>query len=144
MNGVNKMILIGTLGKDVETRYAASGSAICNFSIATSERWTDKTTGEKKEETEWSDIVVFGKTAEACAEYLSKGKVVYVEGKKKTEKYKDKAGVDKYSVKIIADKIEFLSPREDKPASAPARPAQRANPRPAAARDDFDDESLPF
>ena len=141
---VNKSIFIGVLGKDPETRYSASGSAICNFSIATSETWTDKATGEKKEETEWSDIVVYGKPAEACAQYLSKGKKVYIEARKKTEKYKDKAGVDKYAVKFIADKIEFLSPREDKPASAPAaRPAARANPKPSQAQDDFDSE-IPF
>lgn len=144
MSGINKVILIGSLGDAPEVKYAASGSAICSFSIATSESWVDKTSGEKKELTEWHNISVFGKLAEVCGEFLSKGKKAYIEGKLKTDKYTDKAGVVKYTTKIIADKIEFLSPREDKPASAPARPAQRAAPRPAAARDDFDDESLPF
>jgi single-strand DNA-binding protein len=144
MSGINKVILIGSLGDAPEVKYAASGSAICSFSIATSESWVDKTSGEKKELTEWHNISVFGKLAEVCGEFLSKGKKAYIEGKLKTDKYTDKAGVVKYTTKIIADKIEFLSPREDKPASAPAaRPTQRANPKPSQAQDDFDD-SIPF
>ena len=141
--GVNKVILIGVLGKDVESRVAASGNAICNFTMATSKSWLDKASGQKQEKTEWHQITAFGKTAEACGQYLSKGKKVYLEGEINYEKYTDKAGVEKYSTKIIAEKVEFLSPREE--SSAPsAQPARRAAPRPAAARDDFDDQDLPF
>lgn len=143
MSGINKVILIGVLGKDPDVKYAASGNAICSFSIATSESWIDKASGEKKESTEWHSVTVFSKLAEMCGEYLSKGKKAYIEGKLKTEKYTDKTGVEKYTTKIIADKVEFLSPRE---AAAEAKPAQRTPQRAkqAAARDDFDDADLPF
>lgn len=143
MSGINKVIVLGALGKDPELKHLPSGGAVCSFSVATSESWIDKASGEKKELTEWHNISVFGKPAELCGEYLAKGKKVYVEGKLKTDKYTDKAGVEKYTTKIVADKIEFLSPREVSQESRPAaRPAQRA--KPAAARDDFDDTDLPF
>ena len=96
---LNKCTFIGRLGKDVEMRYTPSGTAIANFSIAVSETWKDKATGEKKEKTEWINCVAFGRTAEICGEYLTKGKQVYIEGKMQTDKY-EKDGVTKYSTKI--------------------------------------------
>lgn len=144
MSGVNKVIVLGALGKDPELKHIASGGAICSFSVGTSKSWVDKASGEKKESTEWHNVSVFGKLAELCGEFLAKGKKVYLEGNLKTEKYTDKTGVDKYTTKIIAEKVEFLSPREVNSAPAPsARPAQRANPKPSQARDDFDD-AIPF
>lgn len=149
MRGVNRAILVGTLGKDPEVRYAGSGSAICGFSIATSESWKDKSTGERKQETEWHNIVVFGDLAKLCAEYLLKGSIVYVDGKIRTEEFTGKDGNKQRSTKIVADKVEFLSPKnqDSAPANGPsAKPAAKApaRQRPAAARDDFDDENLPF
>lgn len=135
---VNKFIGIGNLGKDPEMRFMPNGNAVCNFSIAISERYKDKTSGEMKEITEWVNIVMFGKLAEIAGEYLAKGSKVYVEGKLKTEKYTDKAtGADRYTTKVVAEKMDMLSSKgESKPAvSRPAAP-----PMP----DDLPDEDIPF
>lgn len=99
--GVNKVIIVGTLGNDPEVKYSASGSAIANLSIATSERWKDKQTGEKKEQTEWHRVVIFGKPAEVAGEYLRKGSQVYIEGQLRTRKWTDSNGVDKYTTEIV-------------------------------------------
>ena len=99
--GVNKVIIVGTLGNDPEVKYSASGSAIANLSVATSEQWKDKQTGEKKEQTEWHRVVIFGKPAEVAGEYLSKGSHVYIEGQLRTRKWTDSNGVDKYTTEIV-------------------------------------------
>ena len=106
---VNKVILVGNLGKDPEVRYTAGGQAVANLRIATSRSWTDKQSGQKKEETEWHDVEVWGKQAEQCGEYLAKGRQVYVEGRLKTDKWQDKqSGQDRYKVKVVADTVRFL------------------------------------
>lgn len=104
---INKVILIGRLGKDPETRYTPTGTAVCNFSIATSENWTDKN-GNKQERTEWHKIVVWGKLGELCSQYLAKGRQAYVEGKIQTRSWDDKDGVKRYITEIIAEKVRFL------------------------------------
>jgi single-strand DNA-binding protein len=106
---VNKVILIGNLGKDPEVRYTSGGQAVATLRIATSRSWTDKASGQRKEETEWHDVEVWGKQAEQCGEYLGKGRQVYVEGRLKTDKWQDKqSGQDRYRVKVVADTVRFL------------------------------------
>ena len=119
MAGINKVILVGNLGKDPEVRYFADGTAVVNFSIATSEEWKDKNTGEKKEKTEWHRIVAFRKLAEICGEYLSNGKQVYVEGKLQTRSW-EKDGVTRYTTEIVASDVQFLGGRN---ASDSGRPS---------------------
>jgi single-strand DNA-binding protein len=104
---VNKVILVGNLGKDPEVRYTQTGSAVANFSIATSEQWNDRE-GKKQERTEWHNIVVWGKQAEHCGQYLSKGRQVYVEGSIRTRSYDDKSGNKRYITEIVAQRIQFL------------------------------------
>lgn len=99
--GVNKVILVGTLGKDPEVRYLPGGAAVANISIATSESWKDKSTGEKKEKTEWHHVVIFGKLAEIAGEYLKKGTQVYIEGALQTRKWTDQSGVEKYTTEVV-------------------------------------------
>jgi len=159
--GVNKVILIGTLGKDPEVRYAQSGSALASVSVATNESWKDKN-GEKQERTEWHRVKFFGRLAEIAGEYLKKGSQVYIEGSLRTEKYTDKAGVEKYSTDIIANEMQMLGGRPDSSRSEAggserseraARPSgggaygggERAT-RPAAPpmNDDFPDDDIPF
>ena len=166
MASVNKVIIIGNLGKDPEVRYAPSGSAIANVTIATTRTWKDKTSGEKQEETEWHRVVFYDRLAEIAGEYLKKGKSVYIEGRLKTRKWTDKEGVDKYTTEIIAQEMTMLGGREGggggsgtgddagaaaaAPRSAPAaRNAPAPRPAPAAAAksstgfDDMDDD-IPF
>ncbi len=163
MASVNKVILIGNLGKDPEVRYAPSGAAICNVTIATSRQWKDKTSGERQEETEWHRVVFYDRLAEIAGEYLKKGKSVYIEGRLKTRKWTDKEGVDKYTTEIIAQEMTMLGSREgggggggDEMGAAPAPrsapPARSAAapapaPKPAAKSstgfDDMDDD-IPF
>lgn len=112
MASVNKVILVGNLGRDPETRYAPSGGAICNITIATSRNWKDKTTGERKEETEWHRVVFYDRLAEIAGEYLKKGRSVYVEGRLKTRKWQDKDGIEKYTTEIIAEEMQLLGSRE--------------------------------
>jgi single-strand DNA-binding protein len=107
---VNKVILVGNLGKDPEVRYTAGGQAVANLRIATSRSWTDKQSGQKKEETEWHDVEVWGKQAEQCGEYLAKGRQVYVEGRLKTDAWDDKqTGQKRSRVKVVAETVRFLS-----------------------------------
>lgn len=107
---VNKVILIGNLGKDPEVRYTNGGQAVANLRIATSRSWTDKQSGQKKEETEWHDVEVWGKQAEQCGEYLAKGRQVYVEGRLKTDSWDDKqTGQKRSRVKVVAETVRFLS-----------------------------------
>jgi single-strand DNA-binding protein len=106
---VNKVILIGNLGKDPEVRYTTGGQAVANLRIATSRSWTDKQSGQKKEETEWHDVEVWGKQAEQCGEYLAKGRQVYVEGRLKTDAWDDKqTGQKRSRVKVVADTVRFI------------------------------------
>ena len=109
--GVNKVILVGNLGKDPETRYMPNGKAVTNFSIATSESWTDKQSGDKQERTEWHNIVTFEKLAEIAAEYLRKGSQVYIEGSLRTRKWQDKEGKDRYTTEIVARDMQMLGGR---------------------------------
>jgi single-strand DNA-binding protein len=158
MASVNKVIIIGNLGKDPEVRYAPSGSAICNVTIATSRQWKDKTSGEKQEETEWHRVVFYDRLAEIAGEYLKKGRPVYVEGRLKTRKWTDKEGVEKYTTEIVAAEMQLLGSREglggdeasggqrNAPAPRPAanRPAAAAAaPKSSTGFDDMDDD-IPF
>nr|UWG25982.1 MAG: Single-strand binding protein family protein [Bacteriophage sp.] len=115
--GVNKVIIVGTLGNDPEVKYSASGSSIANLSVATSEQWKDKQTGEKKEQTEWHRVVIFGKLAEIAGEYLRKGSQVYIEGQLRTRKWTDSNGVDKYTTEIVIPQMggvmQMLGGRRD-------------------------------
>ncbi len=112
MASVNKVILVGNLGKDPETRYATSGAAICNITLATSRQWKDKASGEKREETEWHRVVFYDRLAEIAGEYLKKGRPVYVEGRLKTRKWQDKEGQDRYTTEVIAEEMQLLGSRE--------------------------------
>ncbi len=111
MASVNKVILLGNLGRDPETRYTTGGDAVTNLNIATSEQWKDKS-GEKQERTEWHRVVLFGRQAEIASEYLKKGRSVYIEGRLQTRKYTDKDGVEKYSTEIVADRMQLLGGRD--------------------------------
>jgi single-strand DNA-binding protein len=112
MASVNKVIIVGNLGRDPETRYMPSGDAVTNITVATTDSWKDKGTGEKKETTEWHRIAFFGKLAEIAGQYLKKGSQVYVEGSLKTRKYTDKDGVEKYATEIRADSMQMLGGRQ--------------------------------
>ncbi|MEO6929948.1 MAG: single-stranded DNA-binding protein [Casimicrobiaceae bacterium] len=107
MASVNKVILLGNLGRDPETRYTTGGDAVTNLRIATSEQWKDKA-GEKQERTEWHSVVLFGRQAEVAGEYLKKGRSVYIEGRLQTRKYTDKEGVEKYSTEVVADRMQLI------------------------------------
>ena len=112
MASVNKVIIIGNLGRDPETRYMPSGDAVTNVTVATTETWKDKVTGEKKEQTEWHRVAFFGRTAEVAGQYLKKGSQVYIEGSLRTRKYTDKDGVEKYATEIRADSMKMLGSRQ--------------------------------
>lgn len=154
MSSLNKATIIGHLGRDPETRYLPSGEAVTNFSVATSETWKDKQTGERKEATEWHRISTFGKLAEIAGEYLVKGSLVYIEGKINTRKYQDKNGVERYATEIRADTMKMLGAKPQqgqqeneghRPAPA-ARPAAQSRPAPATSGGGFDDmdDDIPF
>lgn len=138
MASLNKATIIGHLGKDPETRYMADGAAVTNFSIATTESWKDKASGEKKEATEWHRIQAFGRLAEICGEYLKKGALVYVEGKITTRKWKDKEGVERYSTEIRADQMKMLGGKKD------AEPATPAPEKKAGGKFDDMEDDVPF
>jgi single-strand DNA-binding protein len=112
MASVNKVILIGNLGRDPEVRYSANGAAICNLRLATTRNWKDKNSGERVEETEWHTVALFDRLAEIAGEYLKKGRPVYIEGRLRTRKWQDKEGVDRYSTEIVADTMQLLGGRE--------------------------------
>jgi single-strand DNA-binding protein len=138
--GINKVILVGNLGADPETRYMPSGSAVTNLRLATSESWKDKTSGEQQERTEWHRVAMFGRLAEIAAEYLRKGSQVYIEGSLRTRKWQDKDGSDRWSTEVIANEMQMLGGRGD--SSAPARSAPAAVAESDSA-DVFDDD-IPF
>jgi single-strand DNA-binding protein len=110
MASVNKVILVGNLGKDPESRYLPDGGAVCNFSVATTDKWKDKS-GEQQERTEWHRVSTFAKLAEICGEYLKKGSQVYIEGRLQTRKWQDKEGHDRYTTEIVADRMQMLGSR---------------------------------
>ncbi len=167
MASINKVIIIGNLGRDPEVRYTPNGAAICNVSLATTRNWKDKTSGEKVEETEWHRVVFYDRLAEIAGEYLKKGRPVYVEGRLKTRKWTDKDGAEKYTTEIIASEMQLLGGREGmggpggdegggerqyaarppaaaRPAGASAqRPAAPAPSKAASGFDDMDDD-IPF
>lgn len=135
---LNKVILIGRLGKDPETRYGGNGNAVTKISMATSEKWKDAKTGERKEETEWHHVVFFGKVAEIAAEYLVKGSECCIEGKLKTSSY-EKDGVKRYTTEVIADKLTMLGGSSVKPQAAAQQRAQES-----VQADPFGDDDIPF
>lgn len=145
--GINKVILVGHLGADPETRYMPSGSAVTNLRVATTESWKDKTSGEQQERTEWHRVAMFGRVAEIAAEYLRKGSQVYLEGSLRTRKWQDKeSGGDRYSTEVIANEMQMLGGRSD--SSAPARSGSAPASAPSAAAesgppDEFNDD-IPF
>ena len=155
---VNKVIIVGNLGRDPETRYMPSGDALTNIAVATTDKWKDKATGEQKEATEWHRIAFFGKLAEIAGQYLKKGSQVYIEGKLRTRKYTDKDGVEKYSTEIVADTMQMLGSRQGMGggaaqmddggyAAAPARtPAQAPARAPARqpSNINIEDDDIPF
>ena len=150
MASVNKVILIGNLGRDPETRYMPDGGAVTNISIATTDTWKDKA-GEKQEKTEWHRVAFFGKLAEIAGEYLKKGSQVYVEGRLQTRKWQDKDGADKYTTEIIADRMQMLGSRQGMGGGDREAPPREGAPAKAAAAkggaaskfDDFGDD-IPF
>ena len=142
MAGINKVILVGRLGSDPEVRYTPDGTAVANFSVATSDEWSDKATGEKKERTEWHRIVAWRKLGEICGEYLSKGRQVYVEGKLQTRSW-EKDGITRYSTEIVASDVQFLGGRNtaDTHRSSGAAPSRGyEEPQPT----DRQDDDIPF
>jgi single-strand DNA-binding protein len=154
MASVNKVILVGNLGADPESKYLPSGDAVTNIRLATTDRWKDKASGETKEATEWHRIAFFGRLAEIAGEYLKKGSQVYVEGRIRTRKWQDKDGQDRYSTEIVADAMQMLGsrsgsgePREPRgeataPRSGDTKPAGAAK-KPAGKFDDMEDD-IPF
>ncbi len=152
MASVNKVILVGNLGRDPEVRYSGEGTAVCNLSLATTSSWKDKTSGEKREETEWHRVVMYSRLAEIAGEYLAKGRSVYIEGRLKTRKWQDKdTGADRYATEIVADQMQMLGGKGDEvdrePSQRPARQSQqRQQPQqqqPASSLADMDDD-IPF
>ncbi len=164
MASINKVILVGNLGRDPETRYMPEGGAVTNVSIATTDTWKDKTSGEKKEATEWHRVVFFNRLAEIAGEYLKKGSQVYVEGRLRTRKWQDKEGQDKYTTEIVCDTMQMLGGRQgmgegggrgpdrgsdrgeasDRGAPPPeGRPAPAGAKKPAGKFDDMEDD-IPF
>jgi single-strand DNA-binding protein len=146
--GINKVIIVGNLGNDPETKYMPSGSAVTNLSVATNESWKDKQTGEQKERTEWHRVAMFGRLAEIAAEYLRKGSQVYIEGKLRTRKWQDPQGNDRYTTEVIADEMQMLGGRGGAQSMgggsgpAPSGQSQGGGPGPGPG-DDFDDD-IPF
>ena len=158
MASVNKVIIVGNLGRDPETRYMPSGDALTNIAVATTDKWKDKASGEQKEATEWHRISFFGKLAEIAGQYLKKGSQVYVEGKLRTRKYTDKDGVEKYSTEIVGDVMQMLGSRQGMgggaapmddggyggaPSRAPAQAPARAPAR-QPSNINIEDDDIPF
>ena len=145
--GINKVILVGHLGNDPEVRYTASGSAIATISLATSESWKDKNTGDQREKTEWHRVVMFNRLEEIAGEYLKKGSLVYLEGKLQTRKWQDQSGVDKYTTEVVASEMQMLGSRGGE--SGFTQPKNNAvsgtnQPRNAESAEVIDDDDIPF
>ena len=165
MASVNKVIILGNLGRDPEVRYTPNGAAVCNLRIATTRNWKSRDSGERQEETEWHSVVLYDRQAEIAGEYLKKGRPVYIEGRLKTRKWQDKEGQDRYTTEIVADSMQLLGGRDGgdsggggggdegysreapAPRAAPAprreAPAPRPAPKSSTGFDDMDDD-LPF
>jgi len=150
MASVNKVIIVGNLGRDPEVRYTPDGASIANVTIATTDTWKDKATGEKKEATEWHRVVFFGKLAEIVGQYLKKGRQVYVEGALRTRKWQDKEGQERSTTEIVANEMKMLGSREGMSDAPPRESGGAASNRPAAAAqpagstlNDFEDD-IPF
>jgi single-strand DNA-binding protein len=156
MASVNKVIVVGNLGRDPETKYMPDGNALTNVSVATSFQWNDKASGEKKEETEWHRVVFRGKLAEIAGEYLKKGSQIYVEGRLRTRKWQDKEGQERYTTEIVAERMQMLGsrsgggePRGDARGDSPPMESKAAEPKGGAAKkpagkfDDLEDD-IPF
>lgn len=151
--GINKVILVGNLGRDPEVRYTANGGAVANLTIATSEQWTDRQSGQKQERTEWHRVVLFGKLGEIAGEYLRKGSQVYIEGKLQTRKWQDQGGQDRYTTEIVGNDMQMLGGRSGGGSAdfsqdsgsgyPPASAAPQGGSAPAGNFDDFDDD-IPF
>lgn len=159
--GINKVILVGNLGQDPETKAMPSGMTVCNLRIATSESWKDKQTGEMKEQTEWHSVAMFGRLAEIAGEYLRKGSQVYIEGRLRTRKWQDKEGRDRYTTEIVANEMQMLGSRgggmggegrgeprgESRASGGGGRGGEGGYgdaPRGGGASDQFDDDDIPF
>jgi single-strand DNA-binding protein len=159
MASINKVIIIGNLGRDPEVRYTPSGSAVCNLRLATTRNWKSRDTGEKQEETEWHSVVLYDRQAEVAGEYLKKGRPVYIEGRLKTRKWQDKDGNDRYTTEIVAETMQLLGGRESsggddsyagesgggasRAAPAPRAPAPRPAPKSSTGLGEMDDD-IPF
>lgn len=142
--GVNKVILVGSLGADPETRYTASGVAITSIRIATSESWKDKQSGEKVEKTEWHSITFFGRLAEVASEYLRKGAQVYIEGRLQTDKWQDKDGNDRYTTKVIANEMQMLGGKPQSSGDGGFRDKGKPASSSSAADDGFAEDDIPY
>ena len=151
MAGINKVILVGNLGAKPEVKYASNGNAISNLSVATSESWTDKSTGQKQERTEWHRVSLFGKLAEIAGQYLDKGSKVYVEGKLQTRKWQDQNGQDRYTTEVVVSgfngTLQMLDRRDDSSSSAPSEDkTEKSQSEPTitpVSKDEFEDD-IPF
>lgn len=162
MASVNKVILIGNLGRDPEVKYTANGAAICNITVATSRQWKDKSSGERQEETEWHRVVMFDRMAEIAGEYLKKGRPVFIEGRLRTRKWTDKDGVERYTTEVYATDMQLMGGREgagagggmgeeggapaaprSAPSAAPRQPAAKPAAKSSTGFDDMDDD-IPF
>ncbi len=155
--GINKVILVGNLGNDPDVRYTAGGAAVANVSIATTEAWKDRESGEMQEKTEWHKVVFFGKLAEIVAEYVKKGSQIYIEGRLQTRKWQDKEGNERYTTEIVANEMQMLggrssggggsggSPERERPAPSEgsSKPSRSSAARPAADQN-FVDDDIPF
>lgn len=157
MAGINQVTIVGNVGKDPEIRYMNNGDAVCNVSVATSETWKDKATGERKENTEWHRIVMYGKTAEIAGEWVKKGSQIGVQGKLKTRKWQDQSGADRYTTEIVCDQLTLLGSRqsggsgqqddggfEQSPVPQRQQAAQRQQPAPQSGGFADDDSDIPF
>ena len=151
MAGINKVILVGNLGAKPEVKYASNGNAISNLSVATSESWTDKSTGQKQERTEWHRVSLFGKLAEIAGQYLDKGSKVYVEGKLQTRKWQDQNGQDRYTTEVVVSgfngTLQMLDRRDDSSSSTPSEDVTEKGPEKQSitpvSKDEFEDD-IPF
>lgn len=146
MSSLNKAQLIGHLGRDPETRYMPNGEAVARITVATSEQWKDKATGEKREATEWHRVTFYRKLAEIAGQYLKKGSLVYVEGKITTRKYTDKDGVERYTTEIVADALQMLGgrPESQHDTAAPAQRQASGKPQPNSHNSEPFDDEIPF
>ncbi|NNJ92291.1 MAG: single-stranded DNA-binding protein [Gammaproteobacteria bacterium] len=149
--GVNKVILVGNLGQDPEVRYMPNGNAVANITVATSETWKDKNTGDNQEKTEWHRVVMFRRLGEIAGEYLKKGSKVYIEGKLQTRKWQDKNGQDRYTTEIVADQMQMLdsrggggAPMENSSFDQSSQSSSAPAAAPAAGAAGFEDDDIPF